>query len=122
MRRTKSTYSLSQAASAILLVITLSWLVVSVPFVLAAQEEIAKQNTLACTDSSFPGNEEDSTPLTNTEEKAPNSLNSVSEEYLHEYYSIESFFSIASKSYRFTSSDVYIAFHGELIVPPPDQV
>ncbi|MBK6937080.1 MAG: hypothetical protein IPH18_09515 [Chitinophagaceae bacterium] len=53
------------------------------------------------------------------EEKVP-SGNSLTEEFLHEFHATTLFFSIASKSYKCHDAETYIAFHGELLVPPPN--
>ena len=54
-----------------------------------------------------------------TEEKAP-SGSTASEEYLHDNHSHDCFFSIASQFHQCENEDAYHAFHGELLVPPPN--
>lgn len=67
-------------------------------------------------------NEEEANPLGNTtEEKAPNSLSSFSEEYLHDNHRSEYFFLIASQFHKCENANTYVAFHGELLVPPPNR-
>ena len=54
-----------------------------------------------------------------TEEKAPVS-NSFSEEYLHDHHSTDCFFSIVLQYHKCENADTYHAYHGELLVPPPN--
>lgn len=61
-----------------------------------------------------------SNPLTNTtEEKTPNNVN-LSEEYLHDAHAAVQFTAVPSTDYKLEHVPIYIAFHGELISPPPD--
>lgn len=109
-----------QYVSIIFMMMTLLWLTVSVPFVYAGQQDLAKQQ-LGATDSPLTENEEDSTnPFGNsTEEKAPSS-NSFSEEYLHEHTVNGHLFSSRLQYYKCDDAEAYIAYHGELLVPPPN--
>lgn len=115
------TYSVFQLASAVVMILALMWLTVSAPFVYAAQQELAKhQKTekaaapLACSE------EESSNPFgNNTEEKTPGS-NTFSEEFLHSYHITSHFLIEVSQYHRSENTDIYIAFHGELLVPPPN--
>lgn len=121
MKGTQKKYSFFQLASAVFMIAALLWLTISAPFVYAGQQEIAKQSKTANTNTAFPGNEEEaSNPFGNTtEEKAPSS-SSFSEEYLHDHHNTEYFFSISSQSHKSENAGTYIAFHGELHVPPPN--
>lgn len=103
------------------MILTLMWLTVSTPFVLASQQEIAKQQkTEKAASSPIDSNDEESNPLgNNTEEKAPNTT-SISEEYLHTFHIISHFYTEVSQCHKHENSEVYIAFHGELLVPPPN--
>lgn len=121
MSKGKKIYTLFHKCTAIFLIMTLLWLTVSTPFVAAAQQEIAKSEKM--TDSKAPGTdaEEENTnaPGNATEEKVPGS-NSLSEEYIHEPYLTHYFFSPVSTYHKCENADTYIAFHGELLVPPPN--
>lgn len=121
MKRTKKTYSFFQLASAVFMIVALLWLTVSAPFVFAGQQKIAKHCKTAHAETPLPCNEEESAnPFGNTtEEKAPSS-SSFSEEYLHDNHKSEYFFSISSQYHMSENADTYIAFHGELHVPPPN--
>jgi len=116
------TYNFLHGVSAVLMILALLWLTISVPFVYAAQQEVAKQNKLAGNMTTDVGNEEDSTnPFGNTtEEKAPTNGSSVSEEYLHDHHKTDYFFSIISQYHKCENAGTYVAYHGELLVPPPN--
>lgn len=100
--------------------LTLLWLTISTPFVFASQQEIVKYQLSADTDSKLPANEEESNPFGNSQEEKVPSGNSLTEEFLHEHHPATLFFSIASKSYKSHDVETYTAFHGELLVPPPN--
>jgi hypothetical protein len=90
--------------------------------VFAAQQELAKQNQTKNAGTPLACNEEEATnPFgNNTEEKAPGSSSSFSEEYLHDHHINDQFISIALQFHKLENAGTYIAFHGELEVPPPD--
>lgn len=116
------TYNFLHGVSAVLMILALLWLTISVPFVYAAQQEVAKQNKLSGGMTTDAGGEEDSTnPFGNTtEEKAPTNGSSVSEEYLHDHHKTDYFFSIISQYHKCENAGTYVAYHGELLVPPPN--
>ena len=101
------------------MILTLCWLTISMPLVIDFKEKVAKMENK----STIPSNQDDeSAPLgNNTEEKVPFSNNSFSEEYLHDLHITHHyFFSETSQYHNFENTDIYIAFHGELLVPPPN--
>jgi len=104
------------------MILTLLWLTISTPFVFASQQELAKHK-MENNKSPLCGNEDDaSNPLgNNTEEKVPSSGNSLSEEYIHDHHITHPYLvSEDSQYHKCENADIYIAFHGELLVPPPD--
>lgn len=122
MKTTNKIYSFFQMASAILMMLAILWLSLSTPFVYASQQEFARQMAAADKGSPLTGNEEGTNPFGNsTEEKAPCST-SFSEEYLHTNQKADYLFSIILRYYNSQNAGTYIAFHGELIVPPPNAV
>jgi cytoskeletal protein RodZ len=123
MRRSKKPYNFFQLASAIFMIAALLWLTVSTPFVFQFQQKQIEQNKIAQSEQSpvTDTNEEESNPFGNTtEEKNSTSSNTLTEEYLHELHLHNHFFSIVSSEHQCHHDDTYIAFHGELDVPPPD--
>lgn len=121
MKKNRKIYSVFHLCSAVFLILALMWLTVSTPFVIAGQEEIAKQHKTEKSTSPLAGNEEETNnPFgNNTEEKAP-TTSGFSEEYLHSFHVISHFYTEISQYHKHENSDIYIAFHGELLVPPPN--
>jgi hypothetical protein len=121
MKRRRKIYSNSQLFSAVIMILTLMWLTVSTPFVYASQQELAKQHKMEKADSPLTGNEEETSKPSgnNTEEKTPSNT-SLSEEFLHHNHKDDYFFSISLQYQKIDNADTYIAFHGELLVPPPN--
>jgi len=106
-------FSLKPVISSVFMITALLWLTVSVPFVFASQQaqqkEIQKQ----------PRSSDDKNPFsTTTEEKNESSVSTLSE-YLHDLNSMNYHFIVLTRIYKCHTSDVYYAFHPELISPPP---
>jgi hypothetical protein len=123
MKKIPQPYDFFHHVSAIMMIVALSWLTISAPFVFEQQQKIAKQNTSSCANLPIAANEEEAAnPFSgSTEEKAPKSLNTFSEEYLHDHHQSEYFFSIASQFHKCEDAGTYVAYHGELLVPPPNK-
>lgn len=105
--------------SCIFLMLTLSWLTVSLPFLYSSQQTMEQAGGLAVFPSE--GHEEETeNPFANTtEEKTPNSI-TATEEYLHDIDLTEQYLTAFSLEYKVEHVSTYIAFYGELISPPPD--
>jgi hypothetical protein len=106
-------FSLKSVISSLFMVIALLWLTISPPFVFASrqaqQKEIQKQA----------GSCEDKNPFsTTTEERNESSISTLSE-YLHDLNSVNHHFIVLARTYKCHSSDLYYAFHPELLSPPP---
>lgn len=121
MKRRHNIYSVSQLFSAVIMIVALAWLTVSTPFVYASQQELAKQHKMEKAGSPLAGTEEESSKPggKNTEEKTQGST-SLSEEYLHNNPKSDYFFTLSLQYQKCENADIYIAFHGELLVPPPN--
>ena len=121
MNRIKNIYTWCNKAAAAGMILALLWLTVSAPFVQAAQQELAAFHQSA--DSPCPSgscDDENSSPFGNaTEEKAPSSTN-FSEEYLHDHHTGDHAVFISLQYNKHGDAGTYIAFHGELLVPPPN--
>ena len=116
-------YTPFQLASAVFMILALLWLTISLPFVYDAQQQVEKNQIVNQNSSSGENSEEGSNPFGNTtEEKNPNSGNSLSEEFLHDHHTHDHYFSISAQYHKCESVATYIAFHGDLEVPPPDVV
>lgn len=120
MNKRRKLHTRLQVFSAIGMIVALSWLTVSMPFVNASQQEWAKINH-STPGSPLTGNEEESScPMGNaTEEKAPTNSN-FSEEYLHDHFTTHSLSSELLTYHKSDDDGTYIAFHGEMLVPPPN--
>lgn len=122
MKKVSQPYNFFHCFSAIMMIVALLWLTISAPFVFEQQQKIAKQNSAAAADLPIAEAEEEANPLSSsTEEKAPKTLNSFSEEYLHDHHQSEYFFSLASQFHTGEDAGTYVAYHGELHVPPPNK-
>ena len=105
------------------MIIALAWLTISAPFVFKNQKQLAKTSQINSSQSPLTGSEEEnSNPLGNntTEEKVPKSLTNFSEEYLHDHYRSDRLFSLALQYHKHEDAGIYIAYHGEPLVPPPN--
>lgn len=122
MKKNHKIFSIAQLVSAVVMILALMWLTVSTPFVLASQQEIAKKHKMEKTSTPLTTSEEETTkvPGTNTEEKTPGSSTSVSEEFLHDNHRADYFISLSMQYHKLDNAGTYIAYHGELLVPPPN--
>jgi len=122
MKKNKKKYSPFQMASAIFMILALLWLTISAPFILSGQQKSVKQQKTSSTSVPAETSEEESSnPLGNntTEEKVPGTI-SLSEEYLHDHHTTEYFFSLISQYHKLENAGTYTAFHGEILIPPPN--
>lgn len=122
MNKKKQAYNLLHKSSAVFMILALFWLTISMAFLPVPKESIVKEDKVENTPVSDTGNEEESsTNNSNTEEKVP-AGNSFSEEYLHTTHQTHYFFYIIYTFYKCENSGTYIAFHSELLVPPPNHI
>lgn len=121
MKKRPGPYTKFDCASAMLMIAALFWLTISIPFVLESKQRIAEQQNQTLLNLAISGTEEEANPLGNTtEEKAPNGSNSFSEEYIHDNHRSEFLLSVTSQFHKGENASIYVAFHGELLVPPPN--
>lgn len=122
MKKVQQPYNFFQRGSAVLMIVALCWLTISAPFVFENQQKMAKQNCEATATIPLAGTEEEANPFSgSTEEKAPKTLNTFSEEYLHDHHHSEYLLSITSQFHKGGDAATYVAYHGELLVPPPNK-
>lgn len=121
MIQKSNTYNLAKKANSTLMILTLLWLTVSIPYVFEAQQKISLQNNKTEKATTIPGNKEDAAnPFSNTtEEKAP-SATSLSEEYLHNDDSFLNYSILTQVQHNDFTTPVYNAFTGKLLSPPPE--
>jgi hypothetical protein len=114
MNKGRKYYKKIHIRSAVFMILSLLWLTVSTPYVNAAQQ-LKKE-----TEKKSGRSTDNTNPFSNTtEEKNESSVNTLSE-YLHDYSQEEPVPVIVQKFYKCHSSDLYFAFHPELISPPPE--
>lgn len=118
MTQPKTIYSTSMKLSSIVMLLALVWLTVCLPIVYAQQQAQAQQALAQHLDVPEDG---ESNPLGNTtEEKAGNGVNTLSEEYLHHSHTSDYEGMIVKTYYKCHPTDLYFAFHPELVSPPPN--
>ncbi len=118
MKGNSKKYNFFKSSSSVFMMVALLWLTISVPFVYASQQKIAEHSRSLNTGAN---EEESSKPFSNTTEEKTPSTSSLSEEYLHDHPVTDCFFSVILQSYKCEEHGTYNAFHGELLVPPPNQ-
>ena len=116
----RTLYSAVERASCVLMILSLLWLTVSLPFVNNFRLSLSTViDSRAMDDRPFNGCEENSTNNT-SEEKNPN-VNSASEEYLHSHHnSLHPPQSEMSAKYH-TSINLHDNFVSDLLSPPPER-
>jgi hypothetical protein len=121
MKKSGSLYSVFHKLSAICMILALVWLTVSTPFIFRVQQDLVKsEKSTGSNPANSPGDEEVANPFSNsTEEKAPTSVSTISE-YLHETETLIHPSGTLAKHHKYHVFDCYIAFHGELLSPPPE--
>ena len=117
----RKTYNVFQQTSGLFMVLALLWLTVSIPFVNASRQLISNQERAAHSKSSDCNETEDNNPFSNTTEEKNSSTNTFSEEYLHNHHDDDYIISAIPQFHKCENAGTYIAFHGELLVPPPNQ-
>lgn len=116
MRR-KSTNNLHRFLSCAIMVLALLWLTVSTPFVYSQQQMLLQQNIEADISIEL---EEEANPFANTTEEKTESGSNTLSEYLHDLHLHEQYTIGLAKFTKCHPSDLYYAFHPELISPPPE--
>jgi hypothetical protein len=113
-------YSTYHKSSSILMILALLWLTVSIPYVFSAQKKLLSQEKQQTVPVNSQQEEEAANPFASTtEEKTPSSGNTLSE-FLHETDLLKHPSRNLTRYYKYIRSSLYIAFHGELLVPPPN--
>jgi hypothetical protein len=120
MKERGKKYTFFQKISSVFLILTLCWLTVSAPFVAACQQQLAKQQKVMCDPAGCEDEANESDAGNNIEEKVPGATN-LAEEFLHHSHTEHHFISIISLHHKLEDAGSYTAFHGELLVPPPNQ-
>jgi hypothetical protein len=117
--KNKSYYNPFYKVSALGMIAALVWLTISIPFVFNSQQLLKEIEKTQSAKASNKNNEENNPFANTTEEKTPAS-NSFSEEYMHHTDEHLQNNYTTNLSYSHADESLYIAFHGELLSPPPD--
>jgi hypothetical protein len=120
MNKSRNTYNVFQIVSSVFMILALLWLTMSAPFVFSGQQLQAKYKAADTGSPLATTEEEAANPFGNTTEEKASGSTSFSEEFLHDYHKAEYFFSKSAQYHKAENTDLYTAFHGELLVPPPN--
>lgn len=114
MHPNSSTYSqVFLRFHSLLMMVLLLWLTVSTPIVYAAQEDIL----VAWSDS---GEDDNSNPLSGTNEEKVETGNNTLSEYLHEVHPPLPTMILPLAAFKAHAAESLLVFHPELISPPPE--
>jgi len=116
MNGKRTPFEQKHVAASIFMLALLAWLTVCLPLVTKSQNAAKAQTEQTSNDTK----EDNSNPLTNTNEEKSESGTSLLSEYLHEVLQHERHFITLTTYYKCHPSDIYIAFHPEMIIPPPE--
>lgn len=116
MKKRKQPYQLRYVFPSVLMLALLTWLTVCLPFVNESQGRSKAQTEQTDKDTKS----DNSNPLNNTNEEKSESGTSLLSEYLHEAPVLDRHFILLTSSFKGHPSDIYIAFHPDLVIPPPD--
>lgn len=119
MRKTTPPHTLLQQLNACFFVWALVWLTVSTPFMMANQYS---QDHLTSIEQPIDnsGEEETANPLNSNLEEKPHNCNNLLEEYLSNSTSLIALNAATISHGIGIHADSYQAYHGELLVPPPN--
>ncbi len=117
MSARNQTYTKQHVLSSIFMLLALAWLTVCLPYVNENQQaaKVQTENTGTETEDSNSEN-----PLNNTTEEKTEGGTSLLSEYLHDLYMLEQNSMLIVSYYKCHPSDLYLAYHPDLIIPPPE--
>lgn len=107
----------TKTLSSLLMLLLLAWLTVCLPYINESRQTAKVHVQLSGEETP---DADDSNPLTNTNEEKSESGVSFLSEYLHHLFHLDHTISGTSSAYNTHSADLYLAYHPELIIPPPE--
>ena len=121
MNHRKAIFKLENKVAATFMVIALLWLTVSIPFVNAAQQQQKAYASNILADEETPCDDSNTTnPFGNTTEEKAESGSGTLSEYLHNIHELVHPAGLSHQHNASHDADVYVAFHGEMLCPPPN--
>jgi hypothetical protein len=120
MRSASFTYNTRNILSSVLMIMTLVWLTISLPLVTKYQQAVAAEKISQHKTDNREKKDAGNPFASTTEEKNPNSSNTIAEEFLHESCFQPEHLPLPVKYNKCIHPAVYVAFHGELLSPPPE--
>ena len=116
MKRATTKHTDKPVASVLLMLLALLWLTISTPFVYACQQQVAAAAQKEGADKKA----DNTNPLAGTNEEKPGSGTVNVSEYLHETTLCGHVAQPLVKYEKCHPSNLYLAFHPELLCPPPN--
>ncbi len=113
----KATYTFIHKISSIVMLCALAWLTVCLPIVYADQQ--LQKQTAQEQRADVPV-EKNSNPLSDTNEERSEGGSNTLSEYLHDHPSSQHQTLVIEQNHKCHSSELYFAYHPELISPPPE--
>lgn len=117
MGKGKSIFGTRHFISAVFMMLALAWLTVCLPYV---NEWQATKTAVEKSAGNKGAKSDNSNPLSNTNEERSETGTSFLSEYLHETPVLEQHFILLTSFFKAHPSDIYIAYHPDLIIPPPE--
>jgi hypothetical protein len=121
MKPTNNIYSKGMRLQSVFMMLLLLLLTVSPALLVATTHTHEDSCTISCSDAGNPYNSASSSPVEESKESKSQNNPSVSEEFLHEHPHADNSAGNDKKSHKHEHTRIYIAYHGELPVPPPRQ-
>ncbi len=117
MSACKKTYSFARIGACIIMIFSLCWLTISAPFIYRALHHQNKSAQIVLPETNTDDSNSDLSDNMPEEESESGKI-SLSE-YLHDATETSYLISSATR-YKHHADALYIAFHGELLTPPPE--
>ncbi len=114
------TSAIYRVVTSITMILALLWLTISAPFVFESQKENAKVSRAILPAEDIPEDSDECNPFgNNTEEKTESGSTTLSE-YLQHIDELSHLAGTTPEHNCSHSFSVYVAFHGEMLCPPPN--
>lgn len=119
MKPANNIYSISLRIRSVIMILLLLLLTISPALLVLTIHTHQETCILSCTEQDHPYNADDSSPVEESKEGKSLNAPTVTEEFLHEHPVADHSDGMDTKSHKNEHSRIYIAYHGDLPVPPP---